>query len=70
MTDSQNPETEQLIDEIVGYLGAVDVFRAAGYEPAWRQELPSATALSPGTIEATGADVTRERRIPPPRFTV
>lgn len=31
-------DTEALVDEIERYLAAVDTFRAAGCEPAWRPE--------------------------------
>ena len=30
--------TTELIDEIARYLAAIDAFRAAGCEPAWRRE--------------------------------
>jgi hypothetical protein len=39
-------DSKELIREIVRYLSAVDVFRAAGCEPKWR---PEPTATTAGT---------------------
>jgi hypothetical protein len=42
MTDSLTIRLDELVDEIVRYLGVVDVFRAAGCEPTWRPETGAA----------------------------
>jgi hypothetical protein len=39
MNDSLTIRLDELVDEIVRYLGVVDVFRAAGCEPQWRPEV-------------------------------
>jgi len=70
MTESRIPtESEQLIGEIVGYLGAVELFRALGCEPSWHPERTS-RAFAGGTACRTAEQRLRERHIPPPRFTV
>ena len=38
MDDTHITDAEQLIDEVVRYLAAVDAFRAANCEPTWRPE--------------------------------
>jgi hypothetical protein len=30
---------DELMQEVMRYLAAIDAFRAAGYEPSWRPEL-------------------------------
>jgi len=70
MTESRIPtESEQLIGEIVGYLGAVELFRALGCEPSWRSE-GSSQAPAGETACRLAEKALRERHIPPPRFTV
>jgi hypothetical protein len=50
MTRLESIDTETLVDEIVRYLAAVDVFRSCGCAPSWRPELvPSAVQLRTGT---------------------
>lgn len=41
MNDTLDTSTEELVEEIARYLGAIDAFRADGCEPTWRPELPS-----------------------------
>jgi hypothetical protein len=38
-------DAETLIREIARYLAAIELFRVAGYEPAWRPELESSDPL-------------------------
>jgi hypothetical protein len=34
----QTPDVEVLMEEIAGYLAAVELFRAEGHEPRWRTD--------------------------------
>lgn len=43
MNDTLDNSADGLIDEIILYLAAVDVFRAEDCEPCWRPEHPPET---------------------------
>ena len=44
MNDALDEDTDRLLDQIVRYLAAVDLFRAEGYEPSWRPEVVTSPA--------------------------
>ena len=52
MTVSEHtPNVESLVEEIEGYLSAIELFRAEGHEPRWRADpvaVAPARARSPG----------------------
>lgn len=53
MNDRLDIDTQALADEVARYLAAVDAFRAAGCEPAWRPEPVRIEAVDPQPTRAT-----------------
>ena len=46
----QTPNVESLMEEIEGYLSAIELFRAEGHEPRWRADaMAGAQARARGT---------------------
>jgi len=63
---TQTPiDSEALILEVLRYLAAVEVFRAAGCDPAWRPELAFTGTPSVSEFGSSDAAAALGRRIGP-----